>query len=56
MKGKLFMLITKNTRDETFYYVSRSREKKMQSTIQDIRDELAENNGKFKKIERQGKL
>ncbi|MBU0467393.1 MAG: hypothetical protein KKF39_07065, partial [Nanoarchaeota archaeon] len=29
MKGKLIILITKGTRDETSYYVSRSREKKM---------------------------
>ncbi|MFW6283058.1 MAG: helicase-related protein, partial [Minisyncoccales bacterium] len=40
MKGKLFMLITKNTRDESFFYVSRSREKKMESVIGDIKEEL----------------
>lgn len=56
MKGKLITLITKNTRDEAFYYVSRSREKKMHQTIQEIRDELANNDGKFNKIEKQNKL
>jgi len=44
MKGKLIMLITKNTRDETFYYVSRSREKKMHNVINSIKEDLA--NGK----------
>jgi len=46
MPGKLIMLITKNTRDEAFYYASRSREKKMHSAIKDIKEEL-KNNGKF---------
>ena len=41
MKGKLIMLITKDTRDETFYYVSRSREKKMHSAISSIKDDLS---------------
>ena len=45
MKGKLIMLITKKTRDETFYYVSKSREKKMRNAIQDIKDDFA--NGNF---------
>jgi len=40
MKGKLIMLITKGTRDETFYYVSRSREKKMEGAIQGINEKL----------------
>lgn len=43
MKGKLIVLITKKTRDESFFYVSRSREKKMHSVIKDIREDL--NNG-----------
>lgn len=42
MPGKLIMLITKGTRDETFYYVSRSREKKMHSAISQIKKELSE--------------
>jgi Fanconi anemia group M protein len=40
MKGKLIILITKKTRDETFYYVSRSKEKKMQSAINSIKEDL----------------
>lgn len=38
--GKLIMLITKNSRDEAFYYVSRSREKKMHKTIEQINQEF----------------
>ena len=45
IKGKLIMLITKKTRDEAYYYVSRSREKKMHKTISEIQDDLA--NGKI---------
>jgi len=41
MTGKLIMLITKNTRDETFYYVANAKEKKMHKTIQSIKDEMA---------------
>lgn len=44
MKGKLIILITKGTRDESFYYVSRAREKKMHSAIKDIKNELSKNN------------
>jgi ERCC4-related helicase len=43
MAGKLIMLITKNTRDETFYYVANARERKMHRTIEDIKEEM--NNG-----------
>jgi ERCC4-related helicase len=53
-KGKLITLITKGTRDETFYYVSRSREKKMQSSIETIKEDLA--SGKFRTKEKQKKL
>jgi ERCC4-related helicase len=48
MKGKLMILITKNTKDEISYYVSRQREKKMHSIIHTIKDDLA--NGKMKNI------
>jgi len=51
MKGKLIMLITRKTRDESFFYVSRSREKKMESVIEDIKEELEneqQNNSKEK--------
>jgi len=44
MAGKLIMLITKGTRDETFYYVANAKEKKMHKTIQDIKEELANGN------------
>ena len=43
MKGKLIILITKNTRDEFHYYASRSREKKMHTIIGSIKEELANN-------------
>ncbi len=46
--GKLIMLITRTTRDETFYYVANAREKKMRKTIGDIKEELA-NKKKFEK-------
>ncbi len=39
-KGKLIVLITKKTRDEAFYYVSRSREKKMHKIIHKIKKQL----------------
>jgi Fanconi anemia group M protein len=45
MKGKLIMLITKKTRDEAFFYVSKSREKKMKSAIESIKEDM---NNKFK--------
>ncbi|MFH1801736.1 MAG: DEAD/DEAH box helicase [archaeon] len=54
MKGKLIMLITKKTRDETFYYVSRSREKKMHKAIDKIKEDLS--NSKEYKKEKQKKL
>jgi ERCC4-related helicase len=55
MSGKLIMLITKTTRDETFYYVANAKEKKMHRTIEDIKDEMA--NGKLKdKSEKQETL
>jgi ERCC4-related helicase len=44
MKGKLIILITKNTRDEAHYYISRSREKKMHSAIGKVRKDLASGN------------
>jgi len=44
MKGKLIILITKRTRDETHYYASRSREKKMHSSIELIKQELSNGN------------
>jgi len=52
MKGKMIMLITKNTRDESSYYVSRIRERKMHQSIDSIQKELANN----KKLEFQKTL
>lgn len=43
MKGKLIILITKNTRDEFYYYASRKRERKMHEIIDSIKDELTKN-------------
>ena len=52
MKGKLILLITKKTKDEAFYYVSRSKEKRMKSAISQIKDDFK----KERKIEIQEKL
>jgi len=40
MEGKLTVLVTKKTKDENYYYASRSREKKMYSAIDSIKEEL----------------
>ena len=39
-KGKLIMLITMGTKDEFAHYTSRARERKMQTQIEKIKDEL----------------
>lgn len=44
MKGKLIILITQKTRDEAYYYVSRTKEKKMHSAIDQIKKELLKGN------------
>jgi len=49
MEGKLIMLITKNTRDEAFYYVSKAKEKRMHSAINSIKEDLANGNQLIKK-------
>ncbi|MBW6442631.1 DEAD/DEAH box helicase family protein [Patescibacteria group bacterium] len=41
MKGKLIILITKNTRDEAYFYVSKFKEKKMHNAISSIKEGLA---------------
>jgi len=43
MKGKLIVLITKKTRDESYYYASRAKEKKMHASINSIKEELTKN-------------
>lgn len=40
--GKLFILVTKDTRDEAHHYASSAREKKMYRTIQVLKDNLKE--------------
>lgn len=40
MKGKSIVLVTKSTRDESYYYASRSREKKMYSAIDEVKNNL----------------
>jgi len=49
MKGKLIILITKGTRDETSYYASRNREKKMHKSIDSVKQGLANNKIDFQK-------
>lgn len=40
-KGKIIMLITKKTRDESSFHISRAREKKMKKAIEEVRGSLA---------------
>jgi ERCC4-related helicase len=55
-KGKIIMLITKKTRDEAFFYVSKSREKKMKTAIESIKEDFADGNKNKIKTEIQKKL
>ncbi len=48
-KGKLIMMITKKTRDETFYYVSRRKEKGMHSVVENVKKDLANGGLEFQK-------
>lgn len=48
-EGKLIMLITKNTRDETYYYISRAREKSMHTAITSVKEELQSGKLEFQK-------
>jgi ERCC4-related helicase len=54
-EGKLIILITRGTRDETFFYVSRAREKGMHSAIESIKKDLSKGN-LYKKTEKQKSL
>ncbi len=49
MKGKLIMLITRKTRDESYFYVSKAKEKKMRSAINSIKENLLEKEPDFQK-------
>ena len=51
-KGKIIMLITKKTRDESSFYVSRFRERKMKKAIESIKEEFKNK----EKIEMQKRL
>ena len=39
-KGKIIMLITKKTRDESSFYISKIRERKMKKAIEEVRNSL----------------
>jgi Fanconi anemia group M protein len=41
MEGKLIILITKKTRDEAYFYVSKAKEKRMHSAINSIKKHLS---------------
>ncbi len=57
MEGKIMVLVTKKTRDESFFYVSKAKEKKMHSAIKNIKEKFKVNNiYSKKKIEEQKKL
>ena len=51
-KGKIIMLITKKTKDEFSFYISKAREKKMKKAIEEIRGDFM----KKDKLELQRKL
>ena len=40
MKGKLIMLISQKTRDETYFYISKRKEKSMHSAIKQVKENL----------------
>ncbi len=43
--GKLFILVTKDTRDVAYHYASKAREKKMHKTIENVKDNLRRGEG-----------
>lgn len=48
MKGKLIMLITKGTRDESYYWAAFHKEKKMYKAIEGLKEEMEEETDKGK--------
>ncbi len=46
MKGQLIMLVTKNTRDEAYYWAAFHKEKRMHSAIAGIKKSMEESNSK----------
>ena len=47
MEGKLIMLVTRKTRDEAHFYVSKIRERKMHSAIDSVKESLKNNKNYF---------
>ena len=45
IKGKLIILITRKTRDESYFYVSKAKERKMHESIHSIKEDMG---NKFK--------
>jgi Fanconi anemia group M protein len=60
MKGRLIILITKNTLDEIFYYASKAKEKRMYNAIESVKQDLdagiSLKDGKLKPQETEGVL
>jgi len=54
MKGKLIMLVTRNTRDEAYYWAAFNKEKKMYKAIESIQEDMEE--GKINSNSKQEKL
>lgn len=52
IEGKLIMLITKGTRDETYFYVSKAKEKRMHKAIDLIKKNLSGDSESKKEIQR----
>ena len=50
MKGKIAILITKDTRDESHHYAAIAREKKMNRTIETVNKELSIKNAGLSKF------
>lgn len=49
IKGKLIILITKKTRDESYFYVSKAKEKKMHESISSIKKDFQNKTNNFQK-------
>lgn len=56
MPGALKILITKNTRDESFHYAAISKEKRMHKAIADLKDDLDNDRVKKEEKEKQERL
>lgn len=56
IKGKLVVLVTKNTRDESFFWAAHNKEKKMYSAINSIQEEMKNEKKELIKSEKQREL